>query len=985
MTSRPGQTALSSHFKTARRFRAILATAGLGLVVFASIVAAAEMEFAHRLFRDQRYQLAAEEYAAVLASNPPPPVAAEARFYLAEARLQLGQESEALAGYLELAKLAVDENPHARMTRFRVLQLRHRQNALDAVLPLARLFLKEFPSDPLRPYVYCMLGDAAIAAGSFEEARQAFADALKSNPDATLRPTILFGKARLAEREGKSAEASELFEQLARLPDHPAADDARFAVGVLAFQDRRYPEAITNFQKLAEDFPASPLLPSASLNHGLCLLQLEQFDAASSLLAEAASRYPTDGQAAEMLFHAALADFRAGKYRTAKDRLVALLREKPDCPRANQAWYYISRAARECREPSVALAAFDKLVADKNGKEWRDRTAVVAAEALLADPTFEQRAEQLSRLRVTVEEPAARRRLAYYAAVLAMDEKRHADARKDLEEILRENAADDIGPEARYLLGMTLIKQKQWSEAIPHLDAYLLTAPLEGDGQSSASTVATVRALGDALSRAEDTDAHREVLLRVLDRAAGHSDGPILLAALADQQADAGRHARADSIFERLHQSQIEGVPKAKSLVAWGWSLYELQRFDLAWQKFLQAVELGAEDPTLVHEALYMSGVCAQKNKNTASAIDSFEKVLNGAPKSEWSLDAGRRLAELLTAAKRLEDAEKTYAQLAEMFADSPSLARILYDRGWLALERGDKDQAYSFFKQLTDQFPSSEWTAESLLKLAELSFERGDHQASLDHAKALDGTAAEPAIVARMLYRRGLAAKALERNEEAKTAFERLSREFAEDRLASVALFWMAEMAYDAGNPDEALAGFRLLLGRPDAEKYHATARLRVAQTLVLLKKSAEARRAAEEILADSAEPSVAREARFALGRALVMQAKFDEARAAFESVIGDDRSEIAAKARFMIAETYFHQRRFEEALKDFLKVELLYPIPEWQSLALLEAGKCHEQMGQSGEAIVDYRKLLERFGESSSAPVAKERLSALENTRKE
>ncbi|MFO0948639.1 MAG: tetratricopeptide repeat protein [Planctomycetota bacterium] len=984
MNSLSVQTLRLLQFNRVPRFLALLALVGFAAASQVSVGRAAEIEFAHRLFRDQRYQLAAEEYEAVLASKPPKAVATEARFYLAEARLQLGKEEQALAEYSQLAKLDASDNPHARMTLFRIAQLRHRQNALDQVLPLVRQFLEEYPNDPLRPYVECMRGDAAASAGQFDEARRAYESALNSNPEAALRPNILFGQARLAEREGNAAEAAKRFEQIANLPDQPFADDARFAVGVLAFQDRRFDEAIASFKRLIADFPSSSLLPAAFLNQGLCLLQQERFVEASSLLSDAAKRFPDDRQVADMKYHAAVAEFRAGQFRTAKEQLVSLLESQPGFEKGSQGWYYVCLAAKECSEPAVALAAHAQLASNAKSKEWRDRAAVVAAEALLATPSVEKRGETLANLQAATEDPAARLRLSYYAAVLAMDEKRYADAQRELETLLLAKPSGELARESSYLLGMALLRQRQWAKAVSPLDQYLRTEPTDVHPLSP-STLAAMRGLGEALSETEETDANHEVMTRLIEFAAPRPEGPEILAAFADRLADAGRHAPAVAIHQRLSMLEQTVAAKSKALIAWGWSLYELEQYSAAQEKFSSAADLADPNPAHSVEARYMAGVCAQKEKDTAVAIECFEKVLNESGGSEWSLDAGQRLADLLIANKRLEEADKVYATMAQQIGDAPAMARVLYDRGWLALERDNKDQAQECFKQLVVKFPSSEWSAESTLKLAELSYEKGDFQASFEHASGPAPNSADATVASRLLYRRGLAAKSLGKLDEARAAFEKLSQEHAKDRLAPIAEFWLAEMDYDAGNAEAALAGFRKVLDQKDAEKYHATSRLRIAQALVLLKRSAEAETAAEELAESSPDNSIAKEANYTLGRALVLQAKFDDARAAFEKVAGEDRSEIAAKSRFMIAESFFHQRRFEEALKNFLKVELLYPLPQWQSLALLEAGKCHEQMGQPAEAIIDYRKLLERFPESSSASMAKERLAALESSRKE
>ena len=86
----------------------------------------------------------------------------------------------------------------------------------------------------------------------------------------------------------------------------------------------------------------------------------------------------------------------------------------------------------------------------------------------------------------------------------------------------------------------------------------------------------------------------------------------------------------------------------------------------------------------------------------------------------------------------------------------------------------------------------------------------------------------------------------------------------------------------------------------------------------------------------------------------------------------------ELAAQAQLMRGETYFHQDQFHEALRDFLKVDILHDAPRWQAAALLEAGKVYERLDQWADAAETYERLLSRFPKEPSAAEARQRLAA-------
>jgi TolA-binding protein len=81
------------------------------------------------------------------------------------------------------------------------------------------------------------------------------------------------------------------------------------------------------------------------------------------------------------------------------------------------------------------------------------------------------------------------------------------------------------------------------------------------------------------------------------------------------------------------------------------------------------------------------------------------------------------------------------------------------------------------------------------------------------------------------------------------------------------------------------------------------------------------------------------------------------------------------------MRGETYFHQKNYHEAIREFLKVDILYDAPSWQAAALLEAGKVYEHLDQWADAAETYERLRAKFPEDPNAAEAR---SLLEGVRK-
>jgi tetratricopeptide (TPR) repeat protein len=113
------------------------------------------------------------------------------------------------------------------------------------------------------------------------------------------------------------------------------------------------------------------------------------------------------------------------------------------------------------------------------------------------------------------------------------------------------------------------------------------------------------------------------------------------------------------------------------------------------------------------------------------------------------------------------------------------------------------------------------------------------------------------------------------------------------------------------------------------------------------------------------------------------VRQIEFDQARSGYEAVVRSPAATAAllGRAQWMIGETYFLQRNFHAAIEAYRKVEGLDPHGPYAAAALIQAGKCFEQLGRTQQAGVCYGTLISRFADSPHAGEARRRMAALSN----
>lgn len=111
------------------------------------------------------------------------------------------------------------------------------------------------------------------------------------------------------------------------------------------------------------------------------------------------------------------------------------------------------------------------------------------------------------------------------------------------------------------------------------------------------------------------------------------------------------------------------------------------------------------------------------------------------------------------------------------------------------------------------------------------------------------------------------------------------------------------------------------------------------------------------------------------------IRKIQFDDARYSLAKVVrsGEAPSGLRGRAQWMIGETFYMQKQFEQAIDAYRRVEGIDETDTWTAAALVQAGKSFEQLGRTREATVCYFSLVSRFAKSPHAIDAQRRLAAI------
>ncbi len=965
-------------------------------------------------FKINRFDLAAEEYEKFLKTYAKHEQVPEALYFLGESYYQLNKLEEARKNFREVvAKFANSRNYYYAL--YRVGDTSHLLGDTKSAQQALTEFVGKRPDDTLLEFALPNLGRVQLQVGKRGEAKTTLRKALEKFPKGRLVDQAQFDLAQALEHLGEKDEAIKLYRTLAANPNSKFADDGQIAIGTRYFEDKNYEGALQAFQELGQKFPTSPWASAARLNGALCLYQLQRFEqaeaqlktqvqteskevpdawywlgmtqkargqheTAAKTLSDGFEKFGTSPVAAEMLFYSGQSLFQFGQFAQAMERFQQFTSKFPKHELADDSLYYAAESARASGQHEQAFALATAFFKNWSGSPLTNKMALTVGQSLIVLGRNEEAAKYLADLLARKPEPQLSVPARYYRSAALHAAGKIDDALKAIEPMLAEPpkdqkdaAVEQVLADAQFLAGSCYFEKKEYSKAVVPLQKYLSARPA-GDVAGHALCYLAV-----SFAEMGQFDSLRDTLNALRGKAAKELSLPALFR-VAGACYEAKQWALAADLYTEVAQKDAQRTLHAKSLFWLGWARYQEAKFGPSAQAFRQVVDSHAAD-VLAAEACYMRGRSLEADSKFADAAAAYQLTLSKYGQSSHAFDAGLQLARVLKKLGMQTESIAAYEDISKRLPQAKQLDVVLFEWAWALQQHGQDAEAQKIFERLATQFPESSLMSDAVINVCETLFQAKQFGEVVARLKPLLAKELPPRVREAALYRLARTQVELVAWAEVKSAFEQLEKEFPQTPLRREAEFWIAESERQQGQPKAATDRLAKLVAEPVlAEPWLATAYLRMAQAQGEQKFWKEMLATIEQLKKAFPKYELMNVAEYHAGRALQNHARFDEAREAYRRGISGQKDENAAQCQFMIGETYFHQKRFQEAGREFLKVEILYAFPHWQAAALLEAGKCHESLEEWSRAAETYNRILEKYPKTTHVKDAAQRRAAVQ-----
>jgi TolA-binding protein len=954
-----------------------------------------------------RWQLAVDEFEVFLKAYPQHAKTGDGRFFLGEALVQLHRLEPARQQFQQYLQHD-PKGRFARQSQFRVGESDYLLGSAAAAKTELEGFAAQYPQDPLNAYVLPYLGNMALKSGDVAAAVGYFRQGLARYPDGKLQDDCRVGLGRALEKQGDREEAERYLSAVAGKSGSRLADVAQFQLGLLQFNAARYSEAVDTLAALQTKWPKSSRAGDARLARGWALYKLSRYDEAAKLFAGLSDDAALGVEARYWL---GLTQLAQDQCPAAAKTLLAAAELNPQHRLQSALRAHAGDALLRSGDADGALTQFEKVLthgAPASGDAWLDFALLGKIQVLLQHHDYamlEQAAQEFARrfpdsvlkrdvdrilARALVEEKEYQRALALleplgraetrsdeklesqYLLALAQEGLKHYDEALGALGPVLEKSRGKLQADAQLTQGSLLVAKTQYAAAVAPLTKYLAGQP-EGDNAIRARAELAI-----CLARTGKLDQAKTLYGEIAGKKPPAELIRVATQQLSEAALDAGDTAWSAELFRRL-AGEHSSPTQLQGLAGLAWSQFKAGRLAEAADTFEQVLAKHPE-PLLAAEAALARGQALEQLGKNEAALAMYDLVVAEHLKSPFGSKALLAAARLRAKLRQFGPAAEQFQRFAETFPKAVEFDAVLYEWSWTLEDAGQHDQAKRRLQQLHDDCRHSRFWADATWRLAQRAFAAQQYVPAAALVKELLAQPHEPKIRAMAIALEGQIAAATENWQQVRQSFERLVNDFPDSPMALTARYWIAESLYRQKDYAEAEKRLRQLareaVGRK--ESWMAMIPLRRAQILGLQKKWSAAYTLAANIEKDYPGFELQYEVDYLLGRCLADEANFEGARKAYRRAINSPtgaKTETAAKAQWFLGESYFHQKNYAAALREYLRLEILYAYPQWQSLALLEAAKCHELLGEWKEALEAYTRLLKEYPNTDAAKEAGDR----------
>ena len=204
---------------------------------------------------------------------------------------------------------------------------------------------------------------------------------------------------------------------------------------------------------------------------------------------------------------------------------------------------------------------------------------------------------------------------------------------------------------------------------------------------------------------------------------------------------------------------------------------------------------------------VYRAGLSAGLLQENKTKVEILEDVLGASPSAAWYPESMYELSRAYLATGEDEDALRTLKALRNTTTDADFSARSAIDLGMIERNRGNYDQALSYYKSVVASMPGTEYSENALLAIESIYRTKQEPEAYIAYVESLSGGGGRTETdKERMYYSTAEQVFLSGSYEKALSMFGGYLERYPSGKDSSKAMFYTAECHKMAGRKTDAL-----------------------------------------------------------------------------------------------------------------------------------------------------------------------------------
>ncbi len=345
---------------------------------------------------------------------------------------------------------------------------------------------------------------------------------------------------------------------------------------------------------------------------------------------------------------------------------------------------------------------------------------------------------------------------------------------------------------------------------------------------------------------------------------------------------------------------------------------------------------------TLAPYAMMRIAWIAETKKDLLLAVATYRDFLANFPDHELVPQAFYRLGADLAESKDFEGALRAFQNVPKT---STFAADATYATAWAYRDLDKQDEANAQFAAVAENYSDSPLAADSLFRLGEYWLEQKNYTEAMRFYSRAADNAVQGNLGALTLYKLGVCAFHAEQYPVAANAFGKLIANYPTDTYLADSLFWRGQSLEKQGQFANAREVYLQYLEKFPRQPLALDAAMGAGRSGLLAK------------LYDNARAD--------LQKTLLM---CTEAANGSDKTLAERAKNVSPEAQYNLAQSYFEEKRYQEALKGFAGVSA-YPYEPWYSRSMLQMACCSAELGDLHAAQSSLQILLRNFPQSDAA----------------